>query len=77
MIELPGSAFDPLARQLKAEWGPPKAWKQDVRFSWADLKSGEGGTQAVLEKRAESRTARLVISSKAMAAAKESVPAAT
>jgi hypothetical protein len=65
VIELPMGGFEPLARYLASEWGPARSSAEGGRHAWADGGSGPDASQAILEKRAESRTARLVLSSRA------------
>jgi hypothetical protein len=65
VIDLPFSGFELLARHLTAEWGPPRSSPDRTKHVWADPGTGPEASQAVLEKRAESRTARLLISSRA------------
>lgn len=65
IIELPISGFEPLARHLTMEWGAPRSAADRSRHVWSDSGSGAAASQAVLEKRPENRTARLVLSSRA------------
>ena len=65
VIELPMSGFEPLARHLASEWGPPRSSPDRSKHVWADPGTGPEASQAVLEKKADSRSARLVLSSKA------------
>lgn len=65
VIELPLTGFEPLTRHLTSEWGPPRANPERTRNVWSDPGTGPGSTQAVLEKKPDSRTARLVLSSRA------------
>lgn len=65
VIDLPMSGFELLARHLTAEWGPPRSSPDRSKHLWADPGTGPEASQAVLEKRVENRTARLLISSRA------------
>ncbi len=65
VIDLPISGFELLARHLTGEWGPPRSSADRSKHVWADAGAGPEASQAVLEKKAENRTARLLISSKA------------
>lgn len=65
VIELPIAGFELLLRHLTSEWGAPKSSADRARHVWADSGSGPDASQAVLEKKTGSRTARLVLSSKA------------
>lgn len=65
IIELPISGFEPLARHLTSEWGAPRSAADRSRHVWADSGSGATASQAVLEKRPENRSGRLVLSSRA------------
>jgi len=65
VIELPMSGFELLTRQLTAEWGPPRSSPDRNKHVWADPGTGPEASQAVLEKKPDSRTARLVLSSRA------------
>lgn len=70
VIELPLQGFEPLLRHLTSEWGTPKSSTDRGRHVWADAGTGPDASQAVLEKKVESRTARLVLSSRAANAAR-------
>ncbi|HYN40950.1 MAG TPA: hypothetical protein VE129_04170 [Thermoanaerobaculia bacterium] len=65
IIDLPISGFELLARHLTGEWGPPRSSADRSKHVWADSGAGPEASQAVLEKKAENRTARLLISSRA------------
>ena len=65
VIDLPISGFELLTRHLTAEWGPPRSSADRSKHVWADPGAGPEASQAVLEKKAENRTARLLISSRA------------
>ncbi len=65
VIDLPISGYEPLTRHLTAEWGPPRSSADRSKHVWADPGSGPDASQAVLEKKADSRSARLVLSSRA------------
>lgn len=65
IIELPLSGFEPLTRHLTAEWGPPRSTPDLGKHVWSDPGTGPEASQAVLEKKPESRKARLLLSSKA------------
>jgi hypothetical protein len=65
VIDLPISGFELLARHLTTEWGPPRSSADRSKHVWADPGTGAEASQAVLEKKAENRTARLLISSRA------------
>jgi hypothetical protein len=65
VIDLPASGFELLTRHLTGEWGPPRSSADRSKHVWADPGTGPEASQAVLEKKAESRTARLLISSRA------------
>ncbi len=65
VIDLPISGFELLTRHLTGEWGPPRSSADRSKHVWADPGAGPEASQAVLEKKAENRTARLLISSKA------------
>lgn len=65
VIDLPLGGFELLARHLTAEWGSPRSSADRGKLVWADPGSGPDASQAVLEKRVESRSARLVLSSRA------------
>jgi len=70
VIELPASGFEPLQRQLREDWGAPRTLKPDQKYAWADARAGDEATLAILEKLPASRTAKLVVSAKAMSAAR-------
>jgi hypothetical protein len=65
VIELPLQGLEPLVRHLTSEWGTPRSSTDRARHVWSDSGSGPDASQAVLEKRPENRTARLVLSSRA------------
>jgi hypothetical protein len=65
VIDLPISGYEPLTRHLTTEWGPPRSSADRGKHVWADPGSGPDASQAVLEKKADSRSARLVLSSRA------------
>ncbi len=65
VIDLPMSGFELLTRHLTAEWGPPRSSPDRGKHVWADPGTSPEASQAVLEKKAENRTARLLISSRA------------
>jgi hypothetical protein len=65
VIDLPMSGFELLTRHLTAEWGPPRSSPDRGKHVWADPGTSPEDSQAVLEKKAETRTARLLISSRA------------
>lgn len=65
IIDLPISGFEPLTRHLTGEWGSPRSSADRSKHVWADPGTGPEASQAVLEKKAENRTARLLISSRA------------
>jgi hypothetical protein len=65
VIELQATGFELLIRHLTSEWGPPRSTPDRGKHVWADPGTGPEASQAILEKKADSRTARLVISSKA------------
>ncbi len=65
VIDLPMSGFELLTRHLTAEWGPPRSSPDRRRHVWADPGTSPEASQAVLEKKVENRTARLLISSRA------------
>lgn len=65
IIELPIAGFELLTRHLTSEWGPPRSAADRSRHVWTDSGTGPESSQAVLEKRPENRTARLVLSSRA------------
>jgi len=65
IIELPMAGLELLLRNLAAEWGPPRSTPDRGRHVWTDSNDGPESSQAVLEKRVASRTARLVLSSRA------------
>ena len=68
VIELPASGFELLQRQLREDWGAPRTLKPDQKYAWADMRAGDEATQAILEKPPGSRTAKLVVSAKAVSA---------
>jgi hypothetical protein len=70
VIELPASGFELLQRQLREDWGAPRVLKADQKYAWTDMRAGDEATQAILEKPLESRTAKLVVSAKAVSAAR-------
>ncbi|MHB1048407.1 MAG: hypothetical protein ACYC4P_20630 [Thermoanaerobaculia bacterium] len=70
VIELPVSGFELLQRQLREDWGAPRTLKPDQKYAWTDARAGDEATQAILEKAPASRTAKLVVSAKAVAAAR-------
>lgn len=70
VIELPSSGFEPLQRQLREDWGAPRVLKTDQKYAWTDARAGDEATQAILEKPPASRTAKLVVSAKAVSAAR-------
>lgn len=70
VIELPVQGFEALVRYLTLEFGTPKSAPDRTKHSWSDLGTGPESSQAVLEKRPEARTARLVLSSRAALAAR-------
>lgn len=70
VIDLPVSGFDPLQRQLREEWGAPRTLKPEQKYAWTDARAGDEATLAILEKLTASRTAKLVVSAKAMSAAR-------
>lgn len=70
VIELPVQGFEALVRYLTSEFGTPRSAPDRSKHSWSDLGTGPEASQAVLEKRPEARTARLVLSSRAALAAK-------
>lgn len=76
VIELPVSGFEPLQRQLREDWGAPRTLKPDQKYAWADARAGDEATLAILEKLTASRTAKLVVSAKAMSAARTREPGA-
>ena len=65
VIELPISGFELLLRHLTSDWGKPKSSADRAKHVWADEDSGPDASKAVLERKPESRTARLVLSSRA------------
>ena len=65
VIELPTTGFELLTRHLTSEWGPPRSSSDRSKHVWADPGTGPEASQAILEKRADSRSARLVLSSRA------------
>ena len=65
VIDLPAGGFELLTRHLISEWGPPRTSADRTKHVWTDPGNGPEDSQAVLEKRVESRTARLVLSSRA------------
>lgn len=65
VIDLPISGYEPLTRHFTAEWGPPRSSADRNKHVWADPGSSPDASQAVLEKKADSRSARLVLSSRA------------
>ena len=65
VIDLPLAGFELLTRHLTSEWGTPKSAADRGKHVWSDPGTGPDDSQAVLEKRTESRTARLVLSSRA------------
>jgi len=70
VIELPASGFELLQRQLREDWGAPRTLKPDQKYAWADMRAGDEATQAILEKPPASRTAKLVVSAKAVSTAR-------
>jgi len=70
VIELPAQGFEVLVRYLTSEFGTPKSAPDRTKHSWTDPGSGSEATQVVIEKRPETRTARLVLSSRAALAAR-------
>ena len=64
VIELPTTGFELLTRHLTSEWGPPKSSPDRSKHVWADPGTGPDASQAVLEKKADSRSSRLVLSSR-------------
>ena len=70
VIELPASGFEPLQRQVREDWGAPRVMKPDQKYAWADARAGDEATLAILEKLTASRTAKLVVSAKAVSAAR-------
>lgn len=70
VIELPLAGFEPLLRHLTSEWGAPKSSADRGKHVWADAGTGPDASRAVLEKKVESRTARLVLSSRAASTAR-------
>ncbi|MHB8800185.1 MAG: hypothetical protein ACYDBY_17190 [Thermoanaerobaculia bacterium] len=70
VVELPASGFEPLQRQLREDWGAPRVLKADQKYAWTDMRAGDEATQAILEKPLESRTAKLVVSAKAVSTAR-------
>ncbi len=70
VIELPAPGFELLQRQLREDWGAPKVLKTDQKYAWTDARAGDEATQAILEKPPASRTAKLVVSAKAVSAAR-------
>lgn len=75
VVELPVQGFEPLARYLASEFGAPRSAPDKSKHTWSDAGSGSDGTQAVLEKKPESRSARLVLSSRLGIAARAAKPA--
>jgi hypothetical protein len=75
VIDLPVQGFEALVRYLTSEFGTPKSSPDRTKHSWADTGSGPEASQAVIEKRAEARSARLVLSSRAALAARTAKPA--
>ena len=65
VIELPVSGFELLARHLTTEWGPPRSSPDRSKHVRADPGIGPEASQAILEKRPDSPSARLLLSSKA------------
>lgn len=65
VVDLPVQGFEPLVRHLTSEFGTPKSAPDKSKHSWADLSTGPEASQAVIEKRPEARSARLVLSSRA------------
>ena len=65
VIELPISGFELLTRHFTTEWGPPRSSPDRSKHVWTDPGTGPEASQAVLEKKPDSRTARLVLSSRA------------
>jgi hypothetical protein len=70
VIELPVSGFELLQRQLREDWGAPRTLKVDQKYAWADARAGDEATLAILEKLPASRTAKLVVSAKAVSTAR-------
>ncbi|HMM35076.1 MAG TPA: hypothetical protein PKA62_10130 [Thermoanaerobaculia bacterium] len=70
VVELPASGFELLLRQLPEDWGPPRTLKAGQKYAWSDMRAGDEATQAILEKPPASRTAKLVVSAKAVSAAR-------
>ena len=77
VIELPASGFELLQRQLREDWGAPRTLKPDQKYAWTDARAGDEATQAILERPPASRTAKLVVSAKAVSAARAGEPGAT
>ena len=65
IVDLPLAGFELLVRHLTSEWGPPKSSPDRNKHVWADPGTGPDASQAVLEKKVENRTAKLVLSSRA------------
>lgn len=70
VIELPASGFELLQRQLREDWGAPKTLSAGQKYAWSDMRAGDEATQAILEKPPASRTAKLVVSAKAVSTAR-------
>lgn len=75
VIDLPVQGFEPLVRHLTSEFGTPKSAPDRSKHSWADTNNGPDASQAVIEKRPEARSARLVLSSRAAISARNPKPA--
>jgi len=74
VVDLPMQGFEPLVRHLTSEFGTPKSAPDRSKHSWADLSAGPEASQAVIEKRPEARSARLVLSSRAALATRGPKP---
>ncbi|MCC6130493.1 MAG: hypothetical protein IT186_11250 [Acidobacteria bacterium] len=73
MLEFQVTGFDALARHLSGEWGTPRVSKDGFKVVWTGLLAGDEATQAVLEKRVETKTTKLLISSSAIVAEREKI----
>lgn len=73
MLEFQVGAFDGLARHLTADWGTPRVSKDGFKVVWTGLLTGDEATQAVLEKRVETKTSKLLISSAAILGEREKI----
>jgi hypothetical protein len=71
MLDFPLGSFESLAKHIASEWGAPRVSKDGFKVVWQGLLAGDEATNAVLEKRVETKTSKLLITSASIQAERE------